>query len=36
VDDVAAFRSKVAGVYDEYRNKIGADILDAALEQVSE
>jgi len=36
VDDVEAFRVKVADVYDEYRSKIGADILDTALEQVSE
>jgi TRAP-type transport system periplasmic protein len=36
VDDVEAFRSKVANVYDEYRSKIGADILDKALEQVAE
>lgn len=36
VDDVEAFRSKVASVYEEYRSKIGADILDTALEQVSE
>ncbi|MCL7945433.1 TRAP transporter substrate-binding protein [Marinobacter sp. ATCH36] len=36
VDDVEAFRSRVADVYDEYRSKIGADILDATLEQVSE
>ena len=36
VDDVNAFRDKVAGVYDSYRNKIGADIMDDALAQVSE
>ncbi|WP_372994462.1 TRAP transporter substrate-binding protein [Marinobacter sp.] len=36
VDDVEAFRSKVANVYDEYRSKIGTDILDMALEQVAE
>ncbi|MEC7816800.1 MAG: TRAP transporter substrate-binding protein [Pseudomonadota bacterium] len=36
VDDVNAFRDKVAGVYDSYRNKIGADIMDAALAQVAE
>lgn len=36
VDSVDAFRSKVADVYDEYRDKIGADIVDAALKQVSE
>ncbi|WP_336367836.1 TRAP transporter substrate-binding protein [Marinobacter sp. C2H3] len=36
VDSVDAFRAKVSGVYDEYRSKIGADIVDAALKQVSE
>lgn len=36
VDDVAAFRSMVSGVYDEYRGKIGADIVNTALEQVAE
>jgi len=36
VDDISAFRSKVANVYDEYRDKIGADIVDGALKQVSE
>lgn len=36
VDDVEAFRSRVAGVYDEYSDKIGADIVNRALEQVSE
>ena len=36
VDDVEAFRSKVANVYDEYRSKIGSDIVDMALEQVAE
>lgn len=36
VDDVEAFRSKVSGVYDEYRSKIGADIVAKALEQVAE
>ncbi|WP_018717527.1 TRAP transporter substrate-binding protein [Arhodomonas aquaeolei] len=36
VDDVAAFREKVTGVYDEYREKIGPALLDKALDQVSE
>lgn len=36
VDDINAFRNKVSGVYDEYRSKIGADIVDTALKQVSE
>lgn len=36
VDDVEAFRNKVSGVYDEYRSKIGSEILDTALEQVAE
>lgn len=36
VDDVEAFRDKVSSVYEEYRSKIGADILDAALDQVTE
>ena len=36
VDDVGAFRNKVSGVYDEYRSKIGADIVNTALEQVAE
>ncbi|MDX1633766.1 MAG: TRAP transporter substrate-binding protein [Marinobacter sp.] len=36
VEDVGAFRNKVASVYDEYRGKIGADIVNTALEQVAE
>jgi tripartite ATP-independent transporter DctP family solute receptor len=36
VDDVEAFRDKVSGVYDEYRSRIGADIVSKALEQVAE
>lgn len=36
VDDINAFRSKVSNVYDEYRDKIGSDIVDTALRQVSE
>lgn len=36
VDDVEAFRGKVSGVYDDYRSKIGADIVTRALEQVAE
>jgi TRAP-type C4-dicarboxylate transport system substrate-binding protein len=36
VDSVDAFRAKVSGVYDSYRGKIGADIVDQALAQVSE
>ncbi|SFR48520.1 tripartite ATP-independent transporter solute receptor, DctP family [Marinobacter gudaonensis] len=36
VDDINAFRNKVSGVYDEYRGKIGSDIVDTALKQVSE
>ncbi|QIT54482.1 TRAP transporter substrate-binding protein [Aquisalimonas sp. 2447] len=36
IDDVEAFRALVEGVYDEYRDAIGGDLLDMALEQVSE
>lgn len=36
VEDINAFRNKVSGVYDEYRSKIGSDIVDSALKQVSE
>lgn len=36
VDNVDAFRSKVSGVYDEYRDRIGVDIVGKALEQVAE
>lgn len=36
VDDVQAFRDRVKPVYKEYRDKIGADLVDMALKQVSE
>ncbi|WP_235937615.1 TRAP transporter substrate-binding protein [Marinobacter caseinilyticus] len=36
VDNVDAFRSMVSSVYDEYRGKIGADLVNKALEQVAE
>lgn len=36
VDDISAFRDKVSSVYDDYRDKIGSDIVDTALQQVSE
>ena len=36
IDDVEAFRAKVASVYDAYSDKIGADLVDKALGQVSE
>ncbi|MDN3516284.1 TRAP transporter substrate-binding protein [Aquisalimonas lutea] len=36
IDNVEAFRSRVEGVYEEYREAIGSDLLDMALEQVSE
>ena len=35
IDDPAAFRAKVKPVYDEFRDKIGGDLLDAALAQVN-
>ncbi|MCP1675757.1 tripartite ATP-independent transporter DctP family solute receptor [Natronocella acetinitrilica] len=34
VDDPAAFRDRVADVYESYRGAIGSDVLDKALEQV--
>lgn len=34
VDDAAAFRDRVADVYESYRSAIGSEILDKALEQV--
>jgi len=34
VADPAAFRERAAKIYDQYRKSIGADVLDAALEQV--
>ena len=36
VDDINAFRDKVSNVYDDYREKIGSEIVDTALQQVSE
>lgn len=36
VENVDAFREKVSSIYDEYRNKIGADLLDRTLELVTE
>lgn len=36
IEDVEAFRAKVANVYDAYSDKIGADLVDKALSQVSE
>ncbi len=36
IEDVEAFRAKVANVYDAYSDKIGADLVDKALGQVSE
>ena len=36
IEDVEAFRAKVASVYDAYSDKIGADLVDKALGQVSE
>ncbi|WP_440996632.1 TRAP transporter substrate-binding protein [Arhodomonas sp. SL1] len=36
VEDVEAFRDRVSGVYEEYRDAIGPELLDRALEQVSE
>lgn len=35
IEDVEAFRAKVANVYDAYSDKIGADLVDKALDQVS-
>lgn len=34
VEDVAAFRAKVKPVYDQFRDQIGADVLDKTLKQV--
>jgi TRAP-type C4-dicarboxylate transport system substrate-binding protein len=34
VEDPAAFRSLVRPVYDEFRDSIGSDLLDAALAAV--
>ncbi len=36
IEDVEVFRAKVANVYDAYSDKIGADLVDKALSQVSE
>lgn len=35
VESVQAFRDAVSGVYAQYRTRIGADLVDQALEQVS-
>lgn len=35
IDDVELFRSKVSGVYDEYSDTIGSELLEQALSQVS-
>ena len=35
IQDVSAFRAKVKPVYAEYRDQIGADLVDQALDQVS-
>ncbi|MCP1366890.1 TRAP transporter substrate-binding protein [Halomonas sp. BBD48] len=36
IDDVSAFRKQVSPVYDEYRDQIGGELIDKALEQLSE
>lgn len=35
IPDLSQFRKRASGIYDEYRNKIGADVVDAALKQVA-
>ncbi|WP_223111507.1 TRAP transporter substrate-binding protein [Billgrantia pellis] len=35
IEDVAAFRESVATVYDEYRDKIGGDLIDRTLQLIS-
>lgn len=36
IEDVSAFRDKVMPVYDEYRDSIGGELLDRALESAAE
>ncbi len=31
VEDPGAFRERVAGIYEQFRDAIGSDVLDAAL-----
>ncbi len=36
IPDLSQFRKRAAGIYDEYRKTIGADVVDAALKQVAQ